>query len=478
MGNDILWTGALVGALMATWNYVKQLCWRLAGLMLYRATLQGRAAQVFYEWLVANTRVISGAGRYFTDQVLYVKPIESYAHDILETSPPGAAAVHWWRGRPLIVKYGHSFDGLEFICLRGTFPFRAVLRGLLEERRHANGVTRNGLTDLTLGGELAYTRYEVRRFCGSGSAWNRQRVESRSQAGERHVQDSGVIATASGQSSPSSGYAATVSWPISKADLISIARPLIWQRDDLQSHRQPRDPWHGLYYPEEVHKALQEVRHWIDSREWYHRHALPWRLSWLLCGSPGTGKSSMVRAIAQQFDMPVMLFDLAGMDNRDFMAAWREAIAYDPCIVLLEDFDAIFNGRTNTLGQNGGGLTYDCVLNALSGIEEADGVFSIITTNHPETFDPAMYDHTTGMARPGRVDRVITLRELTPACKEAIVQFMLGDIAPELISTLLGDESLRTAVQVRGRCQTLALERYRETTPAASNVTTTDSSRS
>lgn len=80
-------------------------------------------------------------------------------------------------------------------------------------------------------------------------------------------------------------------------------------------------------------------------------------------------------------------------------------------IALIEDIDGVFHGRQNVLrGESGQGsrLTFDCVLNCLSGVQTADGVFTVITTNHLELVDPALgRPMASGDAsRPGRLDHL------------------------------------------------------------------------
>lgn len=65
-------------------------------------------------------------------------------------------------------------------------------------------------------------------------------------------------------------------------------------------------------------------------------------------------------------------------------------------MLVLEDFDALFDGRISRTGQHG--LTFSSVLNALDGMVSAEGVITIMTTNHEERLDATLL-------RGGRVDR-------------------------------------------------------------------------
>ena len=74
-----------------------------------------------------------------------------------------------------------------------------------------------------------------------------------------------------------------------------------------------------------------------------------------------------------------------------------------PCIALLEDIDATFDGRKG-MGKH---LTFDCLLNCIDGAERIEGVFVILTTNDFSKVDAALGGG--GQTRPGRVDRVFEL---------------------------------------------------------------------
>jgi len=198
--------------------------------------------------------------------------------------------------------------------------------------------------------------------------------------------------------------------------------------------------------------AVEEFKRWKDSEQWFRARQVPWRRGWLLHGRPGTGKTSIVRALAQQADMPVFIFDLSSVTNEEMNRHWREAQEYAPCIALFEDVDAVFDGRENVCGENGGGLTFDCLLNCLSGVEAADGVFVIVTTNNIEKLDDAL-------KRPGRLDRIIEMPLLPAICLLQIAQRILGEW-PEEIEAVMADADNLTGAQITERCVSRALERY------------------
>jgi SpoVK/Ycf46/Vps4 family AAA+-type ATPase len=181
-----------------------------------------------------------------------------------------------------------------------------------------------------------------------------------------------------------------------------------------------------LFLPPEAHEMLDEIRKWKNAKDWYQQRNIPWQRGWLLYGPPGTGKSSLVRAIGQDLDMPIMAFDLATMSNDDFLKSWDETLSRTPCIALIEDIDGVFNGREHvaksTVNQQ---VSFDCLLNCISGVKRADGVFLIITTNNPEKLDLALAGPDGGMpSRPGRIDRVLALKSLDEIARRDIAKIL------------------------------------------------------
>jgi SpoVK/Ycf46/Vps4 family AAA+-type ATPase len=144
------------------------------------------------------------------------------------------------------------------------------------------------------------------------------------------------------------------------------------------------------------------------------------------------------------------------MDNNRFNAVWSRTRDFAPRIVLLEDFDTVFNGRDNITG---GGLTFNTVLNAIDGIEKENGLLLIITTNHIEKIDPAI-----GVAskngestRPGRIDVCTELPGLDRAGLLKIANRIVEDnLAAEMLYDVHGHESV---AQFQERCIKFAVRR-------------------
>ena len=165
----------------------------------------------------------------------------------------------------------------------------------------------------------------------------------------------------------------------------------------------------------------QEIEKFLDSKEYCMEKSIPWSLSFLFTGKPGTGKSSLCLAIASEFDIPIYILNLSSINSDETLDSAFSGVK-SGSILLIEDVDAfrVSKKRKETSkdkNQNLGGLlddndddnsslTLSGLLNCMSGIYAKNGIITMMTTNHPEKIDPALL-------RPGRVDRKIEIPPLS-----------------------------------------------------------------
>lgn len=205
-----------------------------------------------------------------------------------------------------------------------------------------------------------------------------------------------------------------------------------------------------------------DIRCWYDSQSWYHQRGIPWKRGSLLVGEPGCGKTSLIKECAFDLNLPVCVFDLASMSNEDLHDKWFEAISqHTPCIMLIEDIDSVFDLRTNIVGVQGGGLTFDALLNTIGGVEEIDGVYIIATTNRLEHVDPALGvpDHNGHSSRPGRFDNTIIIEKPCRQARRQLAQQILEGTGVD-VDQVAVDGDGDTMAQFKNRCVQLALSHY------------------
>jgi SpoVK/Ycf46/Vps4 family AAA+-type ATPase len=139
----------------------------------------------------------------------------------------------------------------------------------------------------------------------------------------------------------------------------------------------------------------------------------------------------------------------------------HEALSSAPGINVIEDIDAVFNGRNNIVNPEKG-LTFDCLLNTIDGVENSDGVLTIITTNHVDKIDPALGTVNGKISsRPGRIDSVVIMNPPDRSGKFKIAKRILNDY-PELIEETLDEGENDSGAQFQERCTMLALNKYWE----------------
>ncbi len=235
--------------------------------------------------------------------------------------------------------------------------------------------------------------------------------------------------------------------------------PLGWKEEDLGPRLNGRlQDW--LIVSPIVKRAIDSARFWVKSQQWYVKRGVPWKMGWQIKGQPGTGKTSLVRAVAQDLDMPIFVYDLATLTNAEFKREWSNMLSQTmPVVALFEDIDAVFRGRKN-VARPERGLSFDCLLNAIDGVQTSDGVFLMVTTNAPDTIDPAL-----GVAqgvnqestRPGRIDTVLEMALPDQPGYEQVVRRIM-DEHPELwdeqVKRALADKL--TICQFQSRCAKLA----------------------
>ena len=168
----------------------------------------------------------------------------------------------------------------------------------------------------------------------------------------------------------------------------------------------------------ECQKVLDDVREFLGSKEDYHRYGMTFKRSYLLAGMPGTGKTSLVQAIATNFEMNIYYLDLHGILTASQLLELVDQIP-NGSIILFEDIDCVSANREergkDKEEKDKTGISLSTLLNVLDGLQTREGCVYFLTTNYKDRLDPALI-------RPGRVDLQV---DLGPAVKEQIEELYL-----------------------------------------------------
>ena len=374
---------AIFGVLVALWSQIKSVIDRVRAILITSVLLDGEVAKAVRAHLYETGTVWDWGDRYIQSVPSFVRPLDRVAEVAIE-GPPKQARLVWLGWKPILFSSAahetgrpHDLGLLTITYLRGSLDIVAITKHALERSIQKN---------------TSGQRYRVRRIVG--------RSKRDQYNGENPVR--GYSQGASTQP-----YVA-----IGPSD-----RLLHWAHTDIGAPI-PDAPFESLVLEPDAQTARSEFERWLNMRKWYKERSIPWRRGFLFSGAPGTGKTSLARALAQTGDIPVFVFDLATLSNEEFAREWQEMQEQTPCMALLEDIDACFCGRMNN-SNNADALTFDCLLNAISGIQSADGVFLIVTTNCPDTLDPAL-------TRPGRIDRQFLLGLPSEDSREQILNRIAG----------------------------------------------------
>lgn len=227
-----------------------------------------------------------------------------------------------------------------------------------------------------------------------------------------------------------------------------------------------RSPFETFVFPQTIMDYIEEAQRWLQSGSWYRSKGIPWTRGWLCVGPAGSGKSSLFRSLAQHLDLPIVVFDLASMSNEEFYQEWGKLQHQSPCMALIEDIDGVFHGRTNILKEQGGGLTFDCFLNCVSGVANSEGIFLAITTNNVDLIDSAIGSLDTSgkemSSRPGRIDRTIYLGSMEETCRRKFARMILADFNGEEQERAIKEGAGMTPAQFSELCLRKCLKRYWE----------------
>ena len=157
---------------------------------------------------------------------------------------------------------------------------------------------------------------------------------------------------------------------------------------------------------DEAKENLTEIVDYLHNPAKYKEIGAQMPKGLLLVGPPGTGKTMLAKAVAGEANVPFFSMSgsefvemFVGMGASKVRDLFKQAKEKAPCIVFIDEIDAIGKKRDGQLGGNDEReQTLNQLLTEMDGFEGNNGVIILAATNRPESLDPAL-------TRPGRFDR-------------------------------------------------------------------------
>lgn len=136
----------------------------------------------------------------------------------------------------------------------------------------------------------------------------------------------------------------------------------------------------------EIYRAIDEF--FLHSGEFFTKYDIPYKRGILLYGTPGNGKTTLVKSIAGSVSAPIVYWQITEYTTSySINEVFKKVTKMAPIILVIEDIDSMPEEARSVF------------LNTLDGASTKEGIFLIGTTNYPEKIDPALIN------RAGRFDR-------------------------------------------------------------------------
>ena len=174
---------------------------------------------------------------------------------------------------------------------------------------------------------------------------------------------------------------------------------------------------------DEAKESLAEIVDYLHNPKKYTDVGASMPKGVLLVGPPGTGKTMLAKAVAGESNVPFFSISgsefvemFVGMGASKVRDLFKQAKEKAPCIVFIDEIDAIGKKRDGQIGGNDEReQTLNQLLTEMDGFESNNGVIILAATNRPESLDPAL-------TRPGRFDRRVPVELPDLAGREAILK--------------------------------------------------------
>ncbi len=232
----------------------------------------------------------------------------------------------------------------------------------------------------------------------------------------------------------------------------------------------PRVSWADVGGLDDVKKELHEaIELPMEDPESFTRMGIKPPKGVLLFGAPGTGKTLIARAIANESKAnfisikgPEIMSKWVGESEKAVRMIFKKAKQVSPSIVFLDEFDSIAPKRGGHYDSGATERVVNQLLTSMDGLEDMENVFVIAATNRPDMIDPALL-------RPGRFDKLMLIPVPDEKARLKILQVHTKDMPlhdvdlPELARKLEG----YVGADIENLCREAALSALRKNKTAS-----------
>jgi len=204
---------------------------------------------------------------------------------------------------------------------------------------------------------------------------------------------------------------------------------------------------------------INDITNFNGKRQWYTDRGIPYRRGYMLEGPPGTGKTTMIFALASHFHMPVYIINPSAIENDNVLQKALNSAGRG--FVVIEDIDSLSVTEERETKESPdiiskgeaskSGITLSGLLNAIDGIGAKEGRLLFITTNRPAILDAALI-------RPGRIDHRAHLGLATEVEAREMYQRFYPEQSPEAFITSIRDSLPLAPAELQNRLLSLIEE--------------------
>lgn len=418
---------ALIGSIAAFYNQIKGFFVKIASFVVRTDRISlGELPKFLLVDLLNNSKIIRWGNATYGCRNDFIKSCQAYG--TVYSREEDLFFLLYKNYIPIILSQ-ESTNILKVTYIYGTFPFKERLNNVYKNKYIPF------LIESRIREEIAETHFYIRDVYGSGLPSVTKRGPDSKFALEEQIKDATKAA-------PFPFY-----WLEKHSDLVVL------DYSDIGYPREDYKTTEHYFWSEESLKLDGELDFWIKNKNWFVTRKISYRRGVALVGAPGTGKSKMVFECAAKHSIPLFRLNLSNMSNEEFRDAFNIE-GEQRGIILIEDIDIVFTDRQNNFAKTSlqkNLLSFDTFINVVGGVKRNDGIFLIITSNYPDKLDAALL-------RPGRIDRIIEVGNLSEEGKWFIAKNVLKNYEEEIEPLIINHPEI-TAAAFENACIEKAIEK-------------------